>query len=187
MKMAIVVFFLSLCFLLTPISRAVDSCKKNECTTFDGRCLSVNQTNKVCRDVEGACRNVGEHWNHTNCFTVKCRGPEISVVSNSCVDIDGECTTMGSGKQLCRDQFGRCRANGSRWNFRCFDVTCQNGKVEVLKAKCCIRDSQGCIMPLDCRSPGDIWTVPGIRTPQTCEVTRSAEGRYSFRYFNPPK
>lgn len=54
-----------------------------ECMSTSGQCLTVNQTNQVCRDVGGACREAGQRWNHTTCFMVECRGPRISVVSDS--------------------------------------------------------------------------------------------------------
>ncbi|XP_048740425.1 uncharacterized protein LOC125654497 isoform X2 [Ostrea edulis] len=98
----------------------------------------------------------------------------------------GECLIMSTENQLCRDHFGNCRRPGSRWKYKCHELTCRRNKASIVNAKCCVRDSKGCIKPLECRSPGEIWTVPGKGTPQTCAVTKNKKGRLHFRYITPP-
>lgn len=47
---------------------------------------------------------------------------------------DGECVSMDSENQLCRDQKGNCRSHGSRWRYKCYKVSCQNNRVEIINA-----------------------------------------------------
>lgn len=47
---------------------------------------------------------------------------------------DGECVLMDSENQLCRDQKGNCRSHGSRWRYKCYKVSCQNNRVEIINA-----------------------------------------------------
>lgn len=51
-----------------------------------------------------------------------------------CVNSDGECVSMDSENQLCRDQKGNCRLHGSRWRYKCYKVSCQNNRVEIINA-----------------------------------------------------
>lgn len=48
-----------------------------------------------------------------------------------------------------------------------------------------LKTDLGCVRPLDCRSPGEIWTVPGEGTLQSCNVTIDDKGHHNFRYFSP--
>ncbi|XP_048740420.1 uncharacterized protein LOC125654497 isoform X1 [Ostrea edulis] len=162
-----------------------ETCIRGECRDFFGRCLSVNRTNQVCRDIDGLCRSDGERWDYINCLTLECRSHRIIVVSRKCHSA-GECLIMSTENQLCRDHFGNCRRPGSRWKYKCHELTCRRNKASIVNAKCCVRDSKGCIKPLECRSPGEIWTVPGKGTPQTCAVTKNKKGRLHFRYITPP-
>lgn len=41
---------------------------------------------------------------------------------------------MDSENQLCRDQKGNCRSHGSRWRYKCYKVSCQNNRVEIINA-----------------------------------------------------
>lgn len=47
---------------------------------------------------------------------------------------DGKCVLMDSENQLCRDQKGNCRSHGSRWRYKCYKVSCQNNRVEIINA-----------------------------------------------------
>ncbi|XP_062591120.1 uncharacterized protein LOC134252651 [Saccostrea cucullata] len=173
--------------LLGTVYTAKEACIKNECRDALDRCLAVNQTNRVCRDVDGNCRADGDHWDYLNCLRLECRSHKISVLNDKCLSTVKECLTITIENQMCRDQHGRCRETGSRWTHDCFGMTCQQNKVSIINVKCCVRDSVDCVKPIVCRSPGEIWKIPGNETLQTCKIVKNKMGRYTFQYFVPKR
>ncbi|XP_062610653.1 uncharacterized protein LOC134272430 [Saccostrea cucullata] len=172
--------------LLASVNSALEACARNECRDDLYHCLAVNKTNKVCRDTDSSCRADGERWEFKKCLTLECRSHRISVINDKCLKTVKECLTLTTENQMCRDQHGRCRENGSRWKHRCFEMMCQQNKVSIINVKCCIRNKKdGCVRPLVCRLPGEIWTIPGTGTHQTCKVRKNRRGRYTFHYYTP--